>query len=164
MMDFKTFENLGEPVKSDIYTHGGGLLRKSPTVKKWDKIGVGKSQVEGLGVWALEPFADNEIIEECPVLIVTKDDVVDTPMMDYVFKISEKQYALALGSGSLYNHRNQPNARWHYDEDKDRIVFRAARGIKPGEEIFISYGKDYFKTRDISMKGDLNSTNTSGAR
>ena len=98
------------------------------------------------------------------MLIVTKDDVVDTPMMDYVFKISEKQYALALGNGSLYNHRNQPNARWHYDEDKDRIVFRAARGIKPGEEIFISYGKDYFKTRDISMKGDLNSTNTSGAR
>jgi SET domain-containing protein len=96
--------------------------------------------------------------------LVTKQDVLDTPMMDYVFKINDELYALALGSGSLYNHRNQPNARWHYDEDKQRIVFRAARAIKPGEEIFISYGKDYWKTRDVSMKGDINKTDTTGIK
>lgn len=156
-MDFKSFEQL---LESNIYTQGGGFLRKTPTVKKWDKVAIGKSQIEGMGVWAIEPIADNEIIEECPVLIVTKDEILDTSLIDYAFKIGDNKYALAMGNGSLYNHRNQPNARWHYDEDKDRIVFRAAKGINAGEEIFISYGKDYWKTRDVSMKGKLNSTST----
>ena len=160
MIDFKQFLQEAESPSPGVYTERGGLLRKTPVVKKWDKVGVGKSQVEGLGVWALEPIVDNEIIEECPVLIASKEDVADTPMIDYVFKIGDNRYALALGSGSLYNHRNQPNARWHFDEDKQRLVFRAARAIEPGEEIFVSYGKDYFKSRDISMKGELNLTNT----
>ena len=168
MIDFKTFESLvspdKDPVNSAIYTQGGGMLRKTPVVKKYDKIGFGKSQVSETGVYALEPFVDNEVIEQCPVIQLSKDDVVETPMMDYVFKVNDKLYALALGYGSLYNHRNQPNARWHWDDTKQMIVIRAARAIKPGEEIFISYGKDYFKTRDISMKGELNNTNTSGSK
>lgn len=156
----KIFETLGKNSSADIYTYSGGLLWKSPTVKKWDKVGVGKSQIEGLGVWALEPIIDDETIEETPVLIFDRKDVSDNLLIDYVFKIDEEKYALALGYGSLYNHRNQPNARWHYDKDRNVIVFRATRSIKPGEEIFISYGKDYFNTREINMKGDLNRTKT----
>jgi SET domain-containing protein len=160
-MDFKSFEEI---LESDIFVHGGGLLRKTPTVKKWDKVAVGNSQVDGLGIWAIEPITDNEVIEECPVLIVAKEEIVNTSLIDYAFKLEDNKYALALGNGSLYNHRNQPNARWHYDENKERIVFRASRIIKAGEEIFISYGKDYWKSRDVGMKGELNLTNTSLTR
>jgi SET domain-containing protein len=161
----KTFSQvINEEAESSMYTERGGLLRKTPVVKKWDKIGAGKSQIEGLGVWALEPLVDNETIEECPVIEVPRDQVAGTDLMDYLFKVDENSYVLALGNGSLYNHRNQPNARWHYDEDRKTLVFRATRAINAGEEIFISYGKDYWKTRDISMKGSINLTNTSKNR
>ena len=160
MIDFKTFESIKESEESEVKVHHGGLLRKSPVVKNWDKIGVGKSQVEGLGVWAIEPFVDNEIVEEAPAIILSKNDIAGNKMIDYAFKVDDSVYAIALGSGCLYNHRNQPNVRWHYNPDKQTIVFRATRAIEPGEELFISYGKDYFKTRDISMKGDVNLTNT----
>jgi SET domain-containing protein len=73
-------------------------------------------------------------------------------LMDYMFKISSDLYVLALGSGSVYNHRNQPNARWEYDVDKQLLKLSAIRRIEMGEQIFISYGRDYFKSRNKNMK------------
>ena len=108
----------------------------------------------------MEPFVDNEVVEECPVVLLKREDVLNTPLIDYVFKLGEDGYALALGSGSLYQHRNQPNVRWHFDESKNALVFRASRPINAGEELFISYGRDFFRSRGVSMKGDVNLTNT----
>ncbi len=73
-------------------------------------------------------------------------------MMDYVFKITDETYAIAFGNASLYNHRNQPSANWKIDEEKQIIVLTANRDIEPGEEIFVSYGKRYWQTRDVSAK------------
>lgn len=160
-IDFKTFETEVEPQKNELFIYGGGLLRKSPTVKKWNKIGIGKSQVNELGVWAIDNFIDNEIVEVCPVILFDKKDIEGNAMLDYVFKIDDNQYAFALGAGTLYAHRNQSNVRWNYDPVKKSIIFRTSRPIKQGEELFISYGKDYFKSRNTSMKGEVNRTKTS---
>jgi SET domain-containing protein len=72
--------------------------------------------------------------------------------MDYAFKISGDIYVLALGSGSIYNHRNQPNARWEYDNEKQILKIASTRPIQMGEEIYISFGREYFKTRETNMK------------
>jgi hypothetical protein len=72
--------------------------------------------------------------------------------MDYMFKISSDLYVLALGCGSMYNHKNQPNARWEYDADKQLLKLSAIRRIQMGEQIFISFGRDYFKSRNQNMK------------
>jgi SET domain-containing protein len=156
-MDFKTFE-------SELYRESGGMLRKSPLARRWEKIAVGKSQIEGTGVWAMEPLVDNEVAEECQVIVLTREDVLNTPLIDYVFKVSDDSYVLALGNGSLYQHRNQPNLRWNYDESRKVLVFRASRPVKAGEELFVSYGRDFFKSRGVSMKGEINLTNTSGVK
>lgn len=148
--DFYTFEKITENQDS-LYRESGGTLKKTPIVKKWDKIGAGKS-----GVYAIDDFIDNETIEECPVIITSKAEFIGTALIDHIFKIGEDSYAFALGFGSLYNHRNQSNARWYYDEDKNKIVFKASRPIEKGEEIYISYGKDYWKSRGVNMKGELN--------
>jgi hypothetical protein len=153
-MNFKLFEEgiagknpNGEPI---YVREPQGTLRKSAAVKQW-KVGVGKSG-DGYGVYTLDDIADNELIEECVAIELPIDDIKGTVLTDYIFKLSNSLYALALGNGSLYNHRNQPNARWEYDNDRKLIKIFSTRAITMGEEIFISYGKEYFNSRQQNMK------------
>lgn len=150
-MDFKMFEETAGEVTTVYVREPQGMLRKSAAVKIWDKIGVGKSG-DGFGVYAIADIADNELIEECSVIEMTRDEFNSKVLMDYMFKISGDLYVLALGNGSIYNHRNQPNARWEYDGEKKILKIVAIRPIEMGEELFISYGRDYFKTRETNMK------------
>lgn len=158
MIDFRTFESLGndpkkEPVNSAIYIREPqGKLRRSAAVKVWDKIGVGKSSVDAYGVFCVDYIKNGECFEIAPLLVVPKDQISGTVVMDYVFKIDDTLYAIAFGNASLYNHRNQPMADWKIDAEKKTIAFHALRDIEPGEEIFISYGKSYWKSRDINME------------
>jgi SET domain-containing protein len=47
----------------------------------------------------------------------------------------------------MYNHSDEANAYWTtIDNNKIKIV--AKRKILPNEEIFISYGDNYFKDRE----------------
>ena len=127
------------------------MLRKSAAVKTWEKIGVGRYDGD-YAVFAIDDIQDNETFEECNVIEVPVDEVKGSVLMDYMFKISNDLYVLALGNGSIYNHRNQPNARWEYDADKQLLKLLAIRRIEMGEQIFISYGRDYFKSRNQNMK------------
>ncbi len=74
---------------------------------------------KGWGVFAARDIAADEIIERCPMLVLSKSDVwqVDATLSRYVFTWCNDQVALALGYGSLYNHSFQPNARC---EDRGR--------------------------------------------
>lgn len=129
-----------------------GKLRRSADVKVWSKVGVGKSDVADRGVFAVDVIESGETIEVAPFLEVPAEYVKNTPLIDYAFKIDEGKYALAFGNVSLYNHRNQPSATWKLDLLKGTVAIIALRAIQPGEEIFISYGKAYWKTRNVSME------------
>jgi hypothetical protein len=157
-MDFKVYEKLSgvertadEEAAPIIVKQAQGMLRKSASVKIWEKIGIGKAG-DGFGVYAIDDILDDEVIEECPVIEMSRDDIRSSVLMDYVFKISSDIYVLALGGGSIYNHRNQPNARWEYDAEKGIIKIASTRPIQMGEEIYISFGREYFKTRETNMK------------
>lgn len=95
---------------------------------------------KGLGVFAARDIASDEVIERCPVLVLSKSDVwqVDSSLSRYVFTWRDDQVALALGYGSLYNHSFEPNARC---EDRGRRCkqFVAIREIVEGEEITFNY-------------------------
>jgi hypothetical protein len=157
MIDFRTFESLGDPkkdpVNSPVYmSEPQGKLRRTAAVKVWDKIGVGKSGIDTRGVYCVDYIKNGECFEEAPILIVPRDTVAGTPIMDYAFKIDDNEYAIAFGNASMYNHRNQPMAEWKIKPSDKKICFYALRDIEPGEEIFISYGKPYWNSRDISAK------------
>jgi len=157
MIDFRTFESLGggkkNPVNEPEYIREPqGKLRRSAAVKVYDKIGIGNSTISERGVFAVDYIEEGEVIEVAPLLFVEKKDVQNTPLMDYVFKIRDGVYAVAFGNASMYNHRNQPSARWKIDETRKEITFTAIRNIESGEEIFISYGKPYWQSRDIDAK------------
>jgi hypothetical protein len=157
MIDFKMFEGLNDPKKGPVSTpiyisDSQGKLRRTASVKVWDKIGVGYSSIDSRGVFCVDYIKEGETFEIAPLLILPKDQVKDTEMMDYVFKVSNTEYAIAFGNASIYNHRNQPMASWKLNTEKKTISFTALRDIEPGEEIFVSYGKSYWNSRDVSAK------------
>ena len=59
----------------------------------------------------------------------------------YAFMIDrQNEYTgVALGYGSLYNHADNCNAAYYYDEENELMVFEALRKIHRHEEITINY-------------------------
>jgi hypothetical protein len=55
---------------------------------------------------------------------------------------------MVLGYGMIYNHQDTPNTLWKF-RYKDLVAdVIASKKIKNGEEIFVSYGSDYFRGKE----------------
>jgi uncharacterized protein len=108
---------------------------------------INPSPGKGLGVFAAKDFKKGELIESCPVLVLTKEDhdnIDKTALLNYYFLWGENldQYAICWGYGSIYNHSHTPNAEFDRDPKNNHIIFKALRDIKKGEEIFTDYEWD----------------------
>jgi hypothetical protein len=103
---------------------------------------VARSTRHGRGVFAARGLETGDVVEDCPVLLVPADAVVDLGLDGYCFEWDDDQYALALGYGSLYNHSWHPNARYDHDHEAGLVSYTAVRRIEPGEEITINYSGD----------------------
>lgn len=112
-----------------------------------NKLIVKKSPIHGYGVFADTDIQPNEIIEECYTLTLNDNDDLN----NYLFSWKDK-FAIPLGFGCIYNHAPQPNAKYTMDENTSLFIVKANRLIKKGEEIFISYGKDWFDCRNMEIK------------
>ena len=111
------------------------------------KLQVKASPIHGYGVFAVEDIAANAIVEECYSLIHMKNAA---PFSSFYF--SANQYAaLPLGYGCIYNHSNNPNACMEFYLERSLIVFFALRPIKAGEEICVTYGKEWFDSRNLPI-------------
>jgi SET domain-containing protein len=124
------------------------------------KVEVRKSPVHGVGVFAKKRIAKNEVLEECPFIILeTEWNKLPKPLWEYIFAWTKdlpdekSKAALVFGTGALYNSTKKPNADWETDKAKERFIFYAKQKIEKGEEIFIDYGSEYWETRDIKYKG-----------
>jgi tRNA-specific adenosine deaminase 3 len=58
----------------------------------------------------------------------------------YTFCTRGGDFLLALGLGSLFNHRNPPNVEYRVDSANDIVRYYACGPIHAGEELFIFYG------------------------
>lgn len=112
-----------------------GCLNSSIIIAKSD-IG-GKY---GRCIFANKDFTIDEIIEKAPYIEDTLDKFIGVSR-DYVFNTKDRKAALAFGYVSLYNHSDDPNAMWYFEDEM--IVIKTKKPIKKGQEIFISYGNDY---------------------
>lgn len=111
-----------------------------------------ESPIHGYGVFANKDLTQGELIEECYALVINSHP---PELTNYVFQFkdhSNDQSILPLGFGCLYNHSNDPNAQYRYDIEHQLIRFEATRAIKKGDEIFISYGKNWFSSRQLKAK------------
>ena len=112
---------------------------------------------KGLGVVALRPITAGELVECCPVLLLTPAPRLDanwrrlhrvmleTVFTDYIFDWGRGRGAVALGYGGLYNHSSHPNARTVRHLRERRMSIVALRDIAAGEEITISYNQVWFE-------------------
>lgn len=112
------------------------------------KIIVKKSTLHGYGVFANKTFKKGEKIEEC-YIIISKGG--DKTLNDFYFDAKGK-YALFTGYGSIYNHSDDANADYTINITKRLATIKADRVIRKGEEIFVSYGEEWFKSRGIKPK------------
>lgn len=63
------------------------------------------------------------------------------PLRDQSANQTGKTQAVIFGLGSMFNHSSlDQNVGWKRDVDRQIIVYRALRDIRPGEELCISYG------------------------
>ncbi|PJE80375.1 hypothetical protein CI610_00658 [invertebrate metagenome] len=100
--------------------------------------------VKGRGVFSDSTILSGEIIECCPVLEISAEDLVkihSTKLYHYYFcwDPTSENGALALGLGSIYNHSYTPNTIYVPDIDERMIRFRSIRKILANEEITINY-------------------------
>ena len=100
----------------------------------------------GRGVFAKRHFAEGDVVETCPTVQVADSDVVGG-LRDYVFSsLEDGDVVLALGYGMLYNHSADPNLDYEQD-DPGSITFFARRALRPGDELTIDYGEEWWETR-----------------
>lgn len=99
---------------------------------------------KGRGVFTHAPISKGDIIEICPLIICPSSDTAlihKTSLHDYYFLWGpeQKQVAIALGYGSLYNHSDAANAEFLYDYNLENIKIICLTDIEAGEEILINY-------------------------
>ena len=97
-----------------------------------------KTNKLGRGVYASGPYQVGEIIETCPVIILSISDtkkINSTLLYDYYYSwgANNSQAAIALGYGSLYNHSYKPNAQYIKNLANDVIEFVSIKPISTGD-------------------------------
>lgn len=110
-------------------------------------IYIADTGTKGRGVFTNENFEPGDIIEVCPVILMSNDDynkVQETVLDDYISFWSDEtsEYAIFCGYGSFYNHSYHPNTIHTIDEKNKCIVFKALTPIKKGEELTVNYNGD----------------------
>lgn len=121
-----------------------------------EKIYVGRSKISnaGRGVFASRNIKSGEIIEECPVILVSEHDMAnlnESILVTYFFYFGKNNNNLlvALGFGSIYNHSHNPNATYIINSAEDTMEFTALSDIKKDDEITISYNSTNKKDKAL---------------
>lgn len=112
-----------------------------------------RKNAKGRGVYAARAFERGEVVADNPVLVWPVPprqfsgflQTPKHPIDDYVWVWPDRRHeALALGLISLFNHSATPNTGSERLFKRRRIVCRALRLIRAGEEILIDYGKAHY--------------------
>lgn len=115
-----------------------------------DEITLCKSRLGGYGVFSNRDILQDEIIEISPFLILPNSEISsNNPISDYIFKYDNNKSCFVLGYGSMYNHSDNPNIEYYFNDDKTFFMYKATRNIEKNEELCISYGDQYWSSRNI---------------
>lgn len=113
-----------------------------------NKIEMRKSPIHGWGIFAKDFITIGEILEEEPYLIIPMSPNESSSLfIDYRYNFpreNSKHQVIAFGFSCIYNHSNDPNAKWETDEENNIFIFSTIKDIQKDEEIFIYYGGDNY--------------------
>ncbi len=124
-----------------------------------DGVVVHKSTIKGAGqgLFTTRSFDKNEIITEVCGSVISREEANKKDSKSHLKSLSyhsiidglnDPRKAEGIGGGSFVNdakdsHLN--NSKFVTDNLQSRCFLRATKPINPGEEIFASYGKSYWK-------------------
>ena len=110
-------------------------------------VEIRESPVHGRGIFARKCFKKGEVIEVAPTIKYNKvDEFTEKSVLTHYDIHYKDAHALPLGYGALYNHADEHNADWHWDEKGD-LVIQANKDIQKGKEVFVNYGEQYWSKR-----------------
>jgi uncharacterized protein len=113
-----------------------------------NKISVRPSKVHNYGVFADKNIRKGEVIEECYAIV---DEENSSLLTNYTYCADDRR-VFVTGYGMIYNHSNSPNAEYTYNKSNQAVSYKANRFIRKGEEIYISYTKEWFDKRNMVIK------------
>lgn len=103
---------------------------------------------KGRGVFALRDFKKGEVLENAPVIPVSKESVVengeapDGYLLQWDGLFENEEFCMPLGYIMMYNHADEPNIEIENDMEEYTMTVKAARDIKKGEELCWNYSCD----------------------
>jgi hypothetical protein len=119
---------------------------------------------KGRGVFAERDFAEGELVERAPTLLIPPEQrlpIRATVLEDYFFnwKPADGVVALSLGYAMVYNHSRSPDVAYYCRTDDGNFMdFVALRPIAAGQEVFDNYGEDaadqtpmWFEKEEVPM-------------
>ena len=102
----------------------------------------------GRGVFTNKAFRKGEVIERCPVYVLSKKDypiIKKTSLRNYYLMWGKSTAGICLGYGSLYNHSYNPNATYNKNTSDKTIEFIAIKNIKKTPcLVFLILGPELF--------------------
>jgi len=113
-----------------------------------------KSENKGRAVFTKEKILANTIIEESPVIVMSKEERVHldkTLLHDYIFewgKVKDK-CCVALGYIPIYNHSYKSNCEYYMDFEKETIQIKTVVTIESEEELTINYNGDWDDAKKV---------------
>jgi SET domain-containing protein len=108
----------------------------------------------GRGVFTSENIEASAIVEESPVIVMSKEErklLDQTLLYNYIFEWGAKknQCCMALGYVAVYNHSYKSNCEYEMNFEEETITIRAVHFIKAGEELFINYNGPWNDTKPV---------------
>jgi SET domain-containing protein len=108
----------------------------------------------GRGVFTSENIAEGTIVEESPVIVMSREErklLDQTLLHDYIFEWGggREQCCMALGYVPVYNHSYRANCEYEMDFENLLIRIKTVRFIKAGEELFINYNGDWNNSKPV---------------
>tara|TARA_Y100000590_G_scaffold391342_1_gene467865 strand:+ start:653 stop:1105 length:453 start_codon:yes stop_codon:yes gene_type:complete len=132
------------------------IILNRPTDHSLD-LQIKESNIKGIGrgLFAMRPYKKGQTIELCPT-VEEEGDSTYSSINDYVFDsdVSGKTI-IALGYCGLINESiDKQNCSWDINRDDTYIRMYATKDINVGDELYTSYGDDYWSTRaDLEKRG-----------
>ena len=105
---------------------------------------IAETTLMGRGVFTSENIEESLIIENSPVIVMSKEErklLDQTILHDYIFEWggSKDRCCMALGYVPVYNHSYKSNCEYEMDFELEQISIRTVHFINAGDELFINY-------------------------
>jgi len=108
----------------------------------------------GRGVFTSENIDAGAVVEESPVIVMSKEErklLDQTLLYNYIFEWGAKknQCCMALGYVAVYNHSYKSNCEYEMNFEREIITVKAIHFIKAGEELFINYNGPWNEAKPV---------------